>query len=282
MYEEGRAYPVRKLSLDLKAPARRLWFGGDAFRTHWFNSLSQGLPLAERYASDCVKAAMEHVSDPDLLERSRDFVGQEATHSFLHRQCNEQLEAMGLRYWLDGYTAWRMSKAHWLSWRSGLALTVAWEHFTTILCEHTLAHSRIESEADEPYRSLWMWHCAEELEHSALSHELYLACRGSYLRLLLIYLYGSMLFVTDFLTQAFFNIYQDGQLFKWATWRDTARYFLGRKGLFWYALPRWLGFLRPGFRAPRGQHAALIDAALGALKERLRIIPKAHVQHSPA
>jgi uncharacterized protein len=276
MYEQGRAYPVRKLDLDVTTPSRRLWFGGDAFRTHWFNSLSQGLPLAERYASDSVKAAMNHVTDPDLIERSRDFIGQEATHSFIHRQSNAQLTAQGLHYWLDGYTAWRMSKAHWLSWRSGLALTVSWEHFTTILCEHTLKHSAIDTVADEPYRTLWMWHCAEELEHSVLSHDLYVACRGSYLRLLLIYLYGSMLFVTDFLTQAIFNIYQDGQLLRWATWRDAGRYFFGRQGLFWFALPRWLAFLRPGFRAPRAQHAQLVDTALRALQDRLRVIPRAH------
>ncbi len=264
--------PVRKLTLDLAKPPRRHWCGGRPFESQWFNALSQGLPKAERYAIECVKKVLPKVADAKLVAQARGFIGQEAAHSFLHNSANAELERQGLSFILEGYTDWRISKGHWLHELSGMAITVSWEHFTGILCEHTLTQTDLQQTADEPFRALWVWHCAEELEHQCLTHDIYTAAGGGYLRKVFWYLYGTGLFFTDFAIQTLYNLYRDGSLFSPRTWLGGLRYFFGRKGIFWFALPRWLSFFRPSFHPSRYNDEALVERTLAGLEGQLRVV----------
>jgi len=68
---------------------------------------------------------------------------------------------------------------------SQLAITACLEHWTSGLAflllaseggQHILDHSK------EPYRSLWVWHAVEELEHKKVAFDVYQAMGGGYLR----------------------------------------------------------------------------------------------------
>ena len=266
---------VRKLTLGTNEPPGSKWWGGRAFQTHWFNALSQGLPRAEVYAISCVKASLPHLEDPELQALARGFIGQEASHSFLHNVCNVALDKQGLSFLLEGYTRWRLSKAHGLHRLSGLALTVSCEHFTSILCDHTLRHTDLPTNSDEPFRALWMWHCAEELEHQSLTHDVYTASGGGYWRKVLWDLYGTGLFLGDFVTQTLYNLYRDRCLLSLSTWSGAARYLFGSEGLVWFALPRWFAFFKPSFHPSLYNDNTLISQTLHALSAQLRVVSTA-------
>jgi predicted metal-dependent hydrolase len=275
-------YPVRKLSIDFAAKSNRYWFKNRPFETHWFNALSFGIVPAERFAISCIKDSLPLVQEETLKAEARAFIGQESTHSFLHAKCNAELERQGYRFFLHRYCEWRLSKAHWLSRLSGLALTACWEHITAIICEHTLSRFDIFKDADDPFCALWTWHSAEELEHKCLAHDLYVGTAGGYPLKIGWLLYGTALFVTDFATQTAHNMYRDGRLFDPRVWLGCLRYFFGRQGLFWFALPRWLAFMHPRFHPGDVDNRALSAFALEQLKTRLKVVGPSVASHGAA
>ena len=52
-------YVVRRLLIDLEQPFERLWNGGDAFRTAFFNALSMSFPVGEQFFIDSVRAGVD-------------------------------------------------------------------------------------------------------------------------------------------------------------------------------------------------------------------------------
>jgi predicted metal-dependent hydrolase len=265
-------FPVRRLRVDFDGPFERYWYQQRTFETHWFNALSLGLPQAERYAIECIKQGLPMIDDAALVAGAKGFIGQEATHSFVHNKCNAALNAQGFSFGLAAYTRWRLSKAHWLSTRTGLAITASWEHFTAMITSHMLGNNPTLEGCAEPVRSLWLWHSAEELEHKTLAYDMYHATGGGYLRRVAWYLYGSGLFVSDFTAQTLYNMYRDKCLFSPRVWGEGLRYFFGRGGLFWFGLPRWLDYLRPGFSPGEEDHTPLVQQALAELDGRYGIV----------
>jgi hypothetical protein len=53
--------------------------------------------------------------------------------------------------------------------RKALAITCAIEHFATTLGAAVLNDPRMLDNAEEPFRMLWLWHAVEELEHSSVA-----------------------------------------------------------------------------------------------------------------
>ena len=90
---------VRRLLVDLEAPIERLWNGGDAFRTAWFNALSMSFPVGEQFFIDSVREGVKQLS-PEQREafaaEVAGFIGQEATHRRIHGLFNAHLERQGL------------------------------------------------------------------------------------------------------------------------------------------------------------------------------------------
>lgn len=275
----NRIFPVRRLQVDFEQRTKRHWFSGKPFETYWFNALSLGLPLAERYAISTIKAYLDKISEPELLANARAFIGQEATHSHVHEKCNRELKKQGFSFSIERYALWRMSKAHWLHPKSGVALTMSWEHMTTIICEHALDRIDIFNNSDEPFRELWTWHCAEELEHKCLAYDLYREISGSYARRIAIFLYGTALFVTDFLWMTFHNMYRDGRLFDPRVWMGAAAYSFGRNGFFWFWLPRWLAYFNPRYHPSHTDHRPIIERALARLSGKISNVGEPKADH---
>src|SRR3982750_4491009 len=94
-----RRLPVRRLRVDLAHGFDVLWNGGDAFRTHYLNALSMSFPVGEQFFIDSVKTGVSMLPparQPAWDAELRGFVGQEATHRFLHARFNAELERQGL------------------------------------------------------------------------------------------------------------------------------------------------------------------------------------------
>ena len=83
---------VRKLNVDLSRGFARHWMGGDVYRTAFMNALSMSFPLGEQMFIDSVRAVpADTIADPALRAEVKDFIGQEASHRYVHQQYNAEL-----------------------------------------------------------------------------------------------------------------------------------------------------------------------------------------------
>jgi predicted metal-dependent hydrolase len=189
---------VRKLNVDLSRGFPRHWMGGDIYRTAFMNALSMSFPLGEQMFIDSVRAAPpEAVLDPVLRAEVKDFVGQEASHRYVHQQYNDELARQGFPYTMEEKLKRRVERIRKLPVRDRLAITCALEHYTAMLADYVLRHPAWLEGAESQLRTLWNWHAAEELEHKAVAFDVYRAAGGGYRRRVLWYLHVSVSFWLD-------------------------------------------------------------------------------------
>ena len=246
---------VRRLGVDWSQGFSRHWNGGDAFLTAFCNALSMSFPVGEQFFIDSVREGAKHLGDsPEhqaLRDTVRGFIGQEATHRHLHGLYNAHLEKQGLiNHW--GPRAARrleigrrkMFSTSEKGYLHELAITAAYEHFTALFGDLTL--ERLDQAGDwfahaqEPLRTLWRWHAAEESEHKTVAFELYQALDGNHSWRMRWFWFVVVQFTLDAARQTVHNLWRDGSLHKPGTWWSAARFFLGRHGLLWRAAkPLW-------------------------------------------
>lgn len=103
------------------------------------------------------------------------FIAQEVIHGREHDRLNEVLRERGFN--LDvaqKALAVALAALELLPARQQLACTAFMEHFTAVMAEATLAgedagRGHIHGDVKE----LWLWHALEELEHKAVSYDVY-------------------------------------------------------------------------------------------------------------
>jgi predicted metal-dependent hydrolase len=239
---------VRKLDVDLSAGFGRRWLAGDAYRTAFMNALSMSFPLGEQMFIDSVRAVPpDAIADPVLRAEVKDFVGQEASHRFVHQQYNDELARQGFPYTLEKSMRLRVARIAKLPLRDRLAITCALEHYTAMLADYVLRHPEWLDGAEPQMRTLWSWHAAEETEHKAVAFDVYRAVGGGAVRRTLWYLYSSVIFWRDVARQTAHNLKRDGALFSGRTWGSALRTWFGRGGLAWHLARPGLDYLSPRF-----------------------------------
>ena len=243
------AYPaltVRRLAVDLSQGFDRHWNGGDAFMTAFCNALSMSFPVGEQFFIDAVREGAKHLTDsPEhqaLRETVRGFIGQEATHRHLHGIYNAHLEKQGfINHW-GPRAARRLEKGRRELFSKSekghlheLAITAAYEHFTAIFGDLTL--ERVDQEGDwfakaqDPLKTLWRWHAAEESEHKCVAFDLYQTLGGDHRWRMRWFNYVMIQFTLDTLRQTVNNLWHDRTLHKPSTWISGLRFLFGQHGL---------------------------------------------------
>jgi len=212
---------VRQLKVDLSQGFPRHWLGNDAFRSHLFNAQSLSFPIGEQYFIDSLRAAIPLLKDDKLKQDIQGFIGQEATHRFIHGKYNAELAKQGHSYFIEPWVAFRIRSAKRLSVVNNLAVTMAYEHFTAIFADAVLGKAQWVSDAAEPLKTLWSWHSAEETEHKAVAFDVYHALGGGYARRVAWFVYVTILFSIDTFVQTSHCLYRDKQLFRWKTWKNA-------------------------------------------------------------
>jgi len=255
---------VRKLEIDLSQGFGRHWLGGDAYRTALFNALSMSFPIGEQMFIDSLRAIpAEEITDPLLAADIRDFIGQEASHRFVHEQYNAHLVRQGFTYIRGPVLAKRIARVGTLPVFVRVAITAALEHYTAMLADGLLRHERWLAGAEPHMRTLWEWHAAEETEHKAVAFDAYQAIRGkafdSYLPRVLTFVHVSVMFWFDTFIQTTHNLHRDGTLWRAATWRSALSTWFGRSGLAWHFLKPSLAYLRPSFHPWQHANAKLAE-----------------------
>jgi len=225
---------VRKLLIDLNAPISARWNGGDAFRSAFFNALSMSFPIGEQYFMDSVRAGLKTLPQEErerLATEVQGFVGQEATHRRIHGLFNGHLEKLGFSNELERRADLRLKQNAHRDVRIHVGATAATEHLTAIFADWMLSHPEALEGAEPRLRTLWLWHSAEESEHRSTAFDMYRAMKGSEEWRIKIFRYITMTFLSDVARQTVRNLWHDGSLFQWSTWRSGYRLLLSKNGM---------------------------------------------------
>jgi len=166
--------PREKLNFELNGDIPKYWFGGDPFKTRFWDALSVIFPPGEKFFMTCVRDFRDQITDPKMLEDIQGFNRQEAQHTLVHRQDNDRLRKQGvdvdrLTKYVDnllnvGYRS-RYSRGY------TLAVTSALEHFTSIIAHSLFDKRDIMKEADHRVRAMYAWHAIEEVEHKGVAFD---------------------------------------------------------------------------------------------------------------
>ena len=248
---------VRRLLIDLETPFARHWNGGDAFRTAFFNALSMSFPRGEQYFIDSVRNGLKSLSETERAKHAAEvqgFIGQEATHRRIHALFNGHLLKQGYVNRIEQRADARIAANAHLDLRNHLAATAATEHFTAIFADWMLKHPEALEGAEPRLHTLWLWHSAEESEHRCTAFDIYRAAGGNEAWRVRVFRAVTAIFLTDLLRQTVRNLWHDGCLFQWRTWRSAYQLLFAHDGLLRGNLPLWRDYLRADFHP--SQHDA--------------------------
>jgi predicted metal-dependent hydrolase len=251
---------VRRLLIDLEAPFERHWNGGDAFRSAYFNALSMSFPVGEQFFIDSVRDGVKAMPEDKRVAFDVDvqgFIGQEATHRRIHALFNGHLERQGYTNTWQDRVLNRLERLKALKDpRHAVAITAATEHLTAIFAQHLLENRQTVEGAEPRLQTMWLWHACEESEHRSVAFDVYRALGGSeewrrrWMRLITFH------FTTDVLRQTARNLWHDGELFRWRTWRSAVGFFFGEGGLVRQTFKPWRAYFRENFH-PSNQDGTL-------------------------
>lgn len=156
--------------------------------THFINSLHMIFPDGEKYFIRSVKAFSHKITDPELQERVRAFISQEAQHMNAHKKLWEKLKEQSiaadlfLRFY--NYTSFELIEPFtrkFLGDEFPLAVTAALEHYTAVMAEVALYdNGEILRDVPLEMKNMLLWHAAEEIEHKAVAYDVYEEVQGSY------------------------------------------------------------------------------------------------------
>ncbi len=250
---------VRALQVDFSQGFDRRWFGGDAFRSAYFNAMSMTFPLGEQSFIDSIKgvdhlidASIEHEAErAELRAQLADFSAQEATHRHIHAQFNAVLKAQGFENLVElriGKRLERYRKEHPMNL---LAATCAYEHYTAMLSEIMLKNPAASQAMQPMMRRLWLWHAMEETEHKAVAFDLYKRLGGHERGRIVAYLLAMFFMQMDAFLQTTHNLRRDGALWKPSTLWGMLTFYFGRpsrgNGWIWMTTRPLLAYFKRDF-----------------------------------
>jgi hypothetical protein len=139
-----------------------------------------------------------------------------------------------------------------------VAATAATEHFTAIFADWMLHHPEALEGAEPRLQTLWLWHSAEESEHRCTAFDMYRAVGGGQDWRIRVFRYITVIFLTDIMRQTVRNLWQDGSLFKFSTWRSAWRLLMKKDGMFRGNYGLWKDYFAEDFHP--SQHEAKLAA----------------------
>jgi uncharacterized protein len=251
------------LDFGLRGDIPRHWFGGDAFKTRFFDAMSVLFPEGERFFIACVRDFKDDISTPAQRQATLDFARQEAQHSKVHMAFNHRLALQGVkvdrimanqrRHLFDGARQ-SLSKAH------TLAITAASEHLTALMAQGFVERIEQFADADPRIRAMYVWHAIEEVEHKGVAFDVMQqqAQVGYGLRCwaLIVVSIQFPLFVFQIVNHM---LKVDGftRTQRWGLWLKGLRWLYGPRGLMGPLLKPYLAWYKPGFHPWQcGMHAS--------------------------
>src|SRR5688500_5797906 len=172
-----RSITVRRPDLDYAgADLPQYFFADDPVRSHIAAMLSAVFPEGEDFFVRSVRNYRDKITDPELKEQVKGFIGQEALHGREHRAFNERLQELGYpTRFVDRRVKHGLALLDKVApKRTQLAVTAALEHYTATLAEVLLRQDAARNEFTTPeIRTLFSWHALEETEHKSVAFDVF-------------------------------------------------------------------------------------------------------------
>ena len=239
---------VRDIQFDLDA-APRVWHGDSAGATAFFDAMSIAFPQGERVFIRSVMKFKDQINDAELLAGIEGFKSQEAMHTREHENYNRRLRALG--YDVDGLEAKQAETIEWAEKELGdvknLAITVAMEHFTSILAEQVTGDPSYFEAADPAFRDLWTWHAMEEAEHNTVAFDVLRAVSPGYFLRCQMMLVATRMFLGQQMRNLNSILKTDGNAGSFKVWSEIFSYLYVKPGFARRCLVPYLKFFIPGF-----------------------------------
>ena len=221
----------RDPSFELKKHLSSNWANDDAFLTAVFNALSISFPKGEKFFMNSVRVFKDEVNT-EMSEEIRMFCIQEATHTREHIKYNKLLcELKGYDFEeLESIFAKKLEKSYSdkVDNKMRLAITTAMEHITASMGASILKGNLIKS--DNPVVDMWKWHCLEEVEHKAVTFDVYKAVNGSE-RIMKIVMKLALVDMIHANTRVAIKMLRhDKQFWKLSTFKSMFKFFFLKKG----------------------------------------------------
>jgi uncharacterized protein len=281
--------PVRALQIDFSHGFDRRWFGGDAFRSAYFNAMSMTFPLGEQSFIDSIKGVDTLIDKqiPNDAERIAlrallaDFSAQESTHRHIHAQYNAVLQKQGFENLVEERIRKRLERYSHEHPMNLLAATCAYEHYTAVMSEVMLKNPAASQGMQPMMRRLWLWHAMEETEHKAVAFDLYKRLGGHERGRIAAYLMSTVFFQIDAFVQTTHNLWRDGALWKPSTLWSMMTFYWGRpsrgNGWIWMTTRALLAYFRRDFHPNQLGEPALQQAYANEHAQDWRVVRQGSV-----
>lgn len=252
--------PVRRdVKFDFPAERMRDWHGDGVGVSQFINALSVIFPEGERFFIDSVRHYRDRITDPELKEAVRGFIGQEAMHGREHDRWNAAyFKAVPAARRIERFATRRLKRwQKWLPQSTQLAMTIGAEHLTAVLGDFILRHPQFveghgEKKSEEVFVAMLKWHAMEETEHKAVAFDVWKAVMRRSPRA-----YAERCFGLAFMFAAYLPVVNrlviegikasDKHVDIGEELRTVRQYLYGKNGLIRSLALPLLGYARPGF-----------------------------------
>lgn len=228
----------------------RYWFGGDVFKTRFFDAMSLLFPEGEKYFIVCVRDYRDRITDPQLAAEVRDFIYQEGQHGMVHTRFNDRLREQGIAVDTVLDKQKRVMFGFFRKYfprRFTLAQTAAAEHMTALMA-HGFFNNRMFADADPRIRAMYAWHAVEEIEHKAVAFDVFKkVARGGYFTRVLAMMLVSFTFPFHVFAIMRHMFAVDGVQQRFRVWIKGLWWLYGPGGLYPRLMPSYLAYFLPGF-----------------------------------
>jgi len=245
--------PRQNLDFGLDGDIPKYWFGGDVFKTRFFDAMSTIFPEGEKFFIYCVRDFKDQVTDPQLAQDIKDFIRQEAQHSMVHNQFNERLKQQGIDVDMLERIQHKVQfdiVRKYVPKKHTLASTAAAEHMTAIMAHSFFERKEVLELADPRMRAMYAWHAMEEIEHKAVAYDvMQKVAKVWYPRRILAMLEVSLAFTIHVLLVTRYILKVDG-FSRWQRaklWAQGLWWLYKPGGLFMSVFGHYIQYYKPGF-----------------------------------
>lgn len=272
--------PIRRnMKFNLDPSRINTWSGRGKHVTLFLNTLSTFFPEGERYFITSLRNYRSQITEPELQEAVRNFIGQEAMHGREHDEYNNAMAAAGLNTkGQEAQVTWLLETVQkYLPESTQLGGTIALEHMTALMGDFILRHKEIFEHADPTYRDIWLWHAYEETEHKGVAYDVWEATQDkgtvAYANRLLSYGIAMGLFWPLVTAYYLSNVRKEKGLLDLRGWASMGHFLFNRKsGMFTTLVIEAFDYLRRDFHPWDHDNSDLLkelDALADMYEQRL-------------
>jgi predicted metal-dependent hydrolase len=242
-------FTVQPLQQDWSQPLPKYWLDSSPFKSHLMNGMGITFPIGEKFFIDSIRPYKDTITDSVLQKEIKEFIKQENWHSYAHEQYNKWLAEQSLP--VDKIYTDYLALNNWVqkhcSNRIQLAITICFEHITAIMARNALRNRSFYRLMDPHFEEIWRWHNVEEVEHKAVTMDVWKIVDDNQNTLRWIMICATIVFWYKALKYTIILLHADKQLWRWRNIADAWDILFAKNGIIRAGVKEWSDFFRKNF-----------------------------------